>query len=846
MGRPKKRARHEITSPRKKKRASKGKGNDDQTSTKERNQGSKRKRNKENSDGDGCKRMKTNEVIYKTVKMKASQFFKNVWLCDELGAVAKSLTCVEVQASRLINTAIADALESRESREEKREALSVLQENPQTFVYRAMTVCRNGYISNDVFEEQQPLYDSLQKVSQEFRGVWERIGGPPQFEDLKGVSNMINYAARRYTMACSKHVSRNFRIRLAAYFRSFLQSAAIPASQTHSPANPVSRQRATEQSAALVGKKRRRRRRRRCRCRSCQEKSGQKRTTSGKGHRPRFRHRRERGKRFYYTPARKEEEGAKLEGNSNRNFISRSKFRSLATRISWFIWHYDPNKPKDIGEAWAKQNGQRDRFLWFRKNPVLVQAVKSEISSMIDGYKDIFPIAQTLSLTAKSAWPKFLPWLAEMRARQGDEERCYSLLPLSSFDHIHYVTVDLVSLHSLGRRMEKAVAGYKRPLSEKKSGHNACASYEGYCNLQKLNMSAKWSLQSVQTDGCGVSATLCRTVAGKSKCDASSKKAVPNEEDAEDEPDIIQQAMDVRNNTVEDLRGWRVVGVDPGRRSLVTCYTEHRSSGVSTRQISTPSYRSSCMTSQAMQRRKLWMRKCKLSSPPDHSPTGEKVSLLDYMTKLPSGKTFSSEQLIGHATALFLVLRQLLDIAASNKVKNLRFRQECRRRREIDRVCKEILLSGFEHEDVYPLDRGIAVAFGKPTFSSTSAGNAPAPCRGVRDALHRMSKNPQGVSLWKGGPTVKIRVLDVYEFRTSKLCSQCYEPMEGLKTSDRLHRYEVRHCSALHCPMSYWNRDINAARNIWLLGKIGAYDRPGLVGSDPRRPKEFRPPWWSS
>eukprot|EP00736_Rhodelphis_marinus_P007905 Rmarinus@m.11376 len=450
--------------------------------------GSKRKRNKENSDGDGCKRMKTKEVIYKRVKMKSSQFFKDAWLCDELGAVAKSLTCVEVQASRLINTAIADALESRESREEKREALSVLQ------------------------------------------GVWERIGGPPQFEDLKGVSNMINYAARRYTMACSKHVSRNFRIRLAAYFRSFLQSAAIPASQTHSPANPVSRQRATEQSAALVGKKRRRRRRRRCRCRSCQEKSGQKRTTSGKGHRPRFRHRRERGKRFYYTPARKEEEGAKLEGNSNRNFISRSKFRSLATRISWFIWHYDPNKPKDIGEAWAKQNGQRDRFLWFRKNPVLVQAVKSEISSMIDGYKDIFPIAQTLSLTAKSAWPKFLPWLAEMRARQGDEERCYSLLPLSSFDHIHYVTVDLVSLHSLGRRMEKAVAGYKRPLSEKKSGHNACASYEGYCNLQKLNMSAKWSLQSVQTDGCGVSATLCRTVAGKSKCDASSKKAVPNEE----------------------------------------------------------------------------------------------------------------------------------------------------------------------------------------------------------------------------------------------------------------------------------------------------------------------------
>lgn len=51
-------------------------------------------------------------------------------------------------------------------------------------------------------------------------------------------------------------------------------------------------------------------------------------------------------------------------------------------------------------------------------------------------------------------------------------------------------------------------------------------------------------------------------------------------------------------------------------------------------------------------------------------------------------------------------------------------------------------------------------------------------------------------------------VVPIDEFRSSKLCSVCYSELQG-------DLFQVRHCS--RCPsgaLRYWNRDINAARNI--------------------------------
>ena len=53
----------------------------------------------------------------------------------------------------------------------------------------------------------------------------------------------------------------------------------------------------------------------------------------------------------------------------------------------------------------------------------------------------------------------------------------------------------------------------------------------------------------------------------------------------------------------------------------------------------------------------------------------------------------------------------------------------------------------------------------------------------------------------------------VSEFRTSKLCSSCFQPLKN-PTKDQ---YKVLCCDNSRCTHSHWNRDINAARNILML-----------------------------
>jgi hypothetical protein len=108
------------------------------------------------------------------------------------------------------------------------------------------------------------------------------------------------------------------------------------------------------------------------------------------------------------------------------------------------------------------------------------------------------------------------------------------------------------------------------------------------------------------------------------------------------------------------------------------------------------------------------------------------------------------------------------------------------------------------------------VAIGDPKFSASSRGYAPAPTVAVVKELQHLCPR-------------KVVLID--EYNTSKLCSLCYSPLKQTKTEGRVN-WRVQRCNS--CGV-YWNRDVNAARNMRALyvyqrdnngARIPAFERP--------------------
>jgi len=82
----------------------------------------------------------------------------------------------------------------------------------------------------------------------------------------------------------------------------------------------------------------------------------------------------------------------------------------------------------------------------------------------------------------------------------------------------------------------------------------------------------------------------------------------------------------------------------------------------------------------------------------------------------------------------------------------------------------------------------------------------------------------------------RATVVPMDEYKTSKLCSLCHDTLEKaclLATNDdgefelRKNRNVLRYANSA-CRANFWNRDINAARNILILmglGRIAAFAR---------------------
>jgi len=77
----------------------------------------------------------------------------------------------------------------------------------------------------------------------------------------------------------------------------------------------------------------------------------------------------------------------------------------------------------------------------------------------------------------------------------------------------------------------------------------------------------------------------------------------------------------------------------------------------------------------------------------------------------------------------------------------------------------------------------------------------------------------------------RATVVYVDEFRTSRLCSDCFTPMVGMPFADPV-TAEVKPsrnvclCENDLCTAPCWERDMNAAKNMWQLGLMQVHGHP--------------------
>lgn len=137
------------------------------------------------------------------------------------------------------------------------------------------------------------------------------------------------------------------------------------------------------------------------------------------------------------------------------------------------------------------------------------------------------------------------------------------------------------------------------------------------------------------------------------------------------------------------------------------------------------------------------------------------------------------------------------ELVSQKKFAKLKFEQYIRKRKIIDEIARKIMRpkrkTPNDGKTVERKKKNIIFA-GTTEISPIIKGYVKAPLKSLIRSLSRFAD-----------------VVMVDEFRTTMLCSNCYQPA---LTSSSPHRWQ--HCN--ECAIM-WNRDINAGRNILYLGR---------------------------
>ena len=389
-----------------------------------------------------------------------------------------------------------------------------------------------------------------------------------------------------------------------------------------------------------------------------------------------------------------------------------------------------------------------------------VSAVQAYIDRDLQQYADLPLDIGGISSTerVKKRWWCYLRWLRDLqRVMEQHEARTFSILPLNTFD-AKYITIDTGILHGLLARVAERI-GEPGPGPLSAFRQHRQQHWEHFFRLTRAEgtnkrLNFEYMLLS---DGYAVSVLLSQT-----------KQQYAD-------PEVYATV-----HATPDLRGKRVVAVDPGRRDLFTAVTSDAAGRDSYTRYSNAEYREKIGATKAQQKRRRWLES----------------AALEQLLELPSAKTSSSAAMEHHIIALFKILDDVLHHNCAWRVRALRFTQYGCRQKVMHDICNRLETAGTDADD----DRRVVIAYGAGSFSPSSKGHCPGPVK----AVYRQLKRRGMAEVYKEG-----------EAYSSQLCSCCHHklvPMYGQGDSGAIHA--VRRCLNTECWRTVWHRDRNAAQNI--------------------------------
>lgn len=169
---------------------------------------------------------------------------------------------------------------------------------------------------------------------------------------------------------------------------------------------------------------------------------------------------------------------------------------------------------------------------------------------------------------------------------------------------------------------------------------------------------------------------------------------------------------------------------------------------------------------------------------------------MDYKANMPSPKTTDIEKLQSYIQYALKGLDNALKLHHENPFRKWKFKTFIKKQKTFQDICQKI--SKKKHID----DTSIKPIVGFGDWSNPRdcivRGHRRGPVKEIKKALHRWCK-----------------VVDVDEFRTSKLCSCCHHTTSKVKF-DGKEVNSVLRCSNNECGITI-DRDINGAKNIFML-----------------------------
>jgi len=314
---------------------------------------------------------------------------------------------------------------------------------------------------------------------------------------------------------------------------------------------------------------------------------------------------------------------------------------------------------------------------------------------------------------------------------------------------------------------------------------------------------------AISTDGIAVSVVQV-PFSQRGKSDRGSSRSTKNE-------DKTPYLEDLSNEKLEELREFKLCGVDPGKKSIVTIIDENDNK---------LSYTSIQRRREGRMTRSLRIRRNLRTTEMDE----EESKLSEHNSK--SCIFDNSKEYIRCKQD---VNNKLYDHYLNEKYRKLRLDKYIHTRRSEDKLVEKIMKTYGSEEDLdkrreqlmngkYPEKAKIALIYGNWNQTKQMRNLFPTPGIGMRRMLER-----------------HFHVYLVDEYKTSKLCSRCETETENMRVGElcekngRVSLSEEKLHSLLRCKNEdcgkVCNRDTNGSKNIVKIGRVYIEEQ--------RRPENF-------